>query len=138
MVQSLFIDRFKLAVHREMKESPVYLMTIGKKGPKLRENGGVRLNGSVQVVESGKPEWPDGWTMSALAAYLSDFTGRPVVDRTGLTGTYGIVLEFSRRDGDERPNIFTAVQEQLGLKLVAGKAPIEILVIDHIEKPSEN
>ena len=138
MVQALFVDRFKLTAHMEMKESPVYLLTIGKKGTKLREGGGVKLNGSVQVGASGKPEWPDGWTMSVLAGYLSNFTGRPVVDRTGLAGTYGITLDFSRMDGDEGPSVFTAVQEQLGLKLDGGKAPIEVLVIDHIDKPTMN
>jgi uncharacterized protein (TIGR03435 family) len=109
-----------------------------KSGVKLREGGGIRLNGSVQVGASGKPEWPDGWTMSALAGYLADVTGRPVVDRTGLSGKYGIELNFSRQDGDDRPSILTAVQEQLGLKLEAGRAPVEMLVIDHIEKPGPN
>jgi uncharacterized protein (TIGR03435 family) len=138
MVQSLFADRFKLVAHLEMKESSVYLLTIGKNGPKLREGGGVKLNGSIQAGASGKPDWADGWTASELAAHLADFAGRPVVDRTGLAGRYGVTLDFSRADGDDRPNIFTAVQEQLGLKLDAGKAPIEMLVIDHIEKPGEN
>ena len=138
MVQSLFADRFRLTTHFETREASVYLLTIGKSGPKLREGGGVRLNGSVQVGDTGKPDWPDGWTASELAAHLSDFTGRPVVDRTGLTGKYGITLDFSRTDGDERPSIFTAVQEQLGLRLDAGKAPIRMLVIDHIGKPGAN
>src|SRR5436309_8544389 len=98
------------------KESTIYLLTVGKNGPKLHKWGGVKTNGSVQVNASGKPEWPDGWTMPALARYLSDFAGRPVLDRTGLAGIYGITLTFSRRDGDDQASIFTAVQEQLGLK----------------------
>lgn len=138
MLQKLFVDRFRLAVHRQMKESPVYLLVVGKNGTKLREGGGVKLNGSVEVGASGKPVWEGGWTMSSLALHLSDFAGRPVIDRTGLTGSYGIDLSFSRSDGDDRPSVFTAVQEQLGLKLEAGKAPIEVLVIDHIERPSAN
>jgi uncharacterized protein (TIGR03435 family) len=138
MVQSLFTDRFKLATHREMKEVSVYLLVAGRNGARLREGGGIKLNGSVQVGATGKPEWPDGWTMSALAAYLADVTGRPVLDRTGLSAKYGIELNFSRQDGDDRPSIFTAVQEQLGLKLEAGRAPVEMLVIDHIEKPGAN
>lgn len=76
--------------------------------------------------------------MPFLAGYLSDVTGRPVVDRTGLAGTYGIALKFSRSDRDDNPSIFTAVQEQLGLKLEPGRALIDVLVIDHIEKPSAN
>ena len=138
MLQSLFVDRFKLAVHRELKESSVYLLAIAKKGTKLREGGGVKLNGSVQIGASGKAQWAEGWTMPELAVYLSDVVGRPVIDRTGLAGTYGIALSFSRRDGDDSPSIFTAVQEQLGLKLEPGRAPIEMLVIDHIEKPTAN
>jgi uncharacterized protein (TIGR03435 family) len=138
MVQALFVDRFKLAVHREMKESSVYLLTTAKNGTKLREGGGVKLNGSVQIGPLGKPDWPDGWTMSEAATYLSNYTDRPIVDRTGLTGRYGIALDFSRSNNDDRPSIFTAVQEQLGLKLDAGKAPIEMLIIDHIQKPDAN
>ena len=76
--------------------------------------------------------------MARLAAYLSDMTGRPVVDRTALEGSYGITLSFSRSNTDDAPSIFTAVQEQLGLKLEPGKAPVDLLVIDHIEKPGAN
>jgi uncharacterized protein (TIGR03435 family) len=142
MVQSLFADRFKLAVHTEMRESPVYLLTIAKNGPKLPkgggDGGGVKINGSVQVGAGGVSTWADGWTMPALAGYLSDWVGRLVVDQTGLGGAYGITIDFSRTDNDDRPSIFTAVQEQLGLKLDAGRAPVEMLVIDHIEKPGDN
>ena len=138
MVQSLLRDRFKLAQHRETREASVYFLTVGKSGVKMMRGGQVRLNRSVQVDSSGKPDWADGWTMSQLATYLSDFAGRPAVDRTGVDGKYGVELEFSRRDGDELPSIFTAVQDQLGLRLEAGKAPIEMLVIDHIEKASGN
>jgi uncharacterized protein (TIGR03435 family) len=138
MVQSLFADRFKLAAHLEMKESSVYLLTIGKNGVKLREGGGVKFGGSTEVDASGKLAYAEGWTMTQLASRLVDFTGRPVVDRTGLAGKYGITLDFSRADGDDRPSIFTAVQEQLGLKLEAAKAPVEMLIIDHIEKPGGN
>jgi bla regulator protein blaR1 len=138
MLQSLFADRFKLAVHHEMNQSTVYLLKIGKKGPKLPQGGGVKLNESVQMAAPGRPEWPNGWTMPRLAEHLSDVTGRPVVDRTGLDGTYGITLKYSRSDSDDNPSIFTAVQEQLGLKLEPGRAPVDVLVIDHIEKPSAN
>lgn len=138
MVQSLFADRFKLATHQEMKESSVYFLTIGKNGAKVKEGGGVHLNGSVQVDSSGKPDWPDGWTMPELARHLADWAGHPVLDRTALSGKYGITLNFSRTDTDDRPSIFTAVQEQLGLKLESGKAPVETMVIDHIERPTAN
>jgi uncharacterized protein (TIGR03435 family) len=138
MVQSLFVDRFKLRAHRESRTSRVYLLTIAKNGPKLRHGGGVKLNGGVQVNASGKPESPDGLTMAALAAILSIYTDRPVLDRTGLQGSYGITLDFSRGEGDDRVSIFTAVQEQLGLKLENGQAPVEMLIIDHIERADEN
>ncbi len=95
MLQSLFADRFNLVAHHEMKETTVYLLKIGKSGPKVPQGGGVKLNGSVQEEAPGRPEWPNGWTMPRLAAYLSDVTGRPVVDRTALDGTYGITLKFS-------------------------------------------
>jgi uncharacterized protein (TIGR03435 family) len=138
MAQSLFVDRFRLAVHRESKQSSVYLLTIGKGGMKLHVGNRVKLNGGVQMGASGKPQWPDGWTMSDLAMYLSNYTDRPVVDHTGLNGRYEINLDFSLSDQDNRPSIFTAVQEQLGLKLDAGQAPVEMLIVDHIQKPEPN
>jgi uncharacterized protein (TIGR03435 family) len=138
MVQSLLADRFKLTTHREMKDSSVYLLTVAKTGAKLHEGGGVELNGSIEVGDDGMPIWAAGWNMASLAGHLSDWAGRPVVDRTGLAGTYGITLNFSVADNDDRPNIFTAVQEQLGLKMESGRAPIGVLVIDHVERPSVN
>jgi uncharacterized protein (TIGR03435 family) len=138
MLQSVFANRFKMTAHRESRESPVYLLTTTKDGPKLRKGGQVKLNGGVQLDASGKPNWPDGLTMSTLANILSGYTDRTVVDRTGLEGNFGITLDFSIRDGDDRVSVFTAVQDQLGLKLEPGKALVPMLVIDHIEKPSEN
>jgi len=138
MLQSLFRDRFGMSAHWETKDAPVYQLTVGKNGSKLHGRGPVRINGSVQLTGPGKPQWPDGLTMPALAAILSNYTDRPVVDRTGLDGPYGITLNFSRTDSDGQPSIFTAVQEQLGLKLDAGRGPIQILTIDHIQKPDPN
>jgi uncharacterized protein (TIGR03435 family) len=84
-----------------------------------------------------------GVTIAALASSLASIAGRPVMDKTGLTGKYDYKLEFSPEDSQSDaepagPSIFTAVQEQLGLKLEAAKGPVEIVVIDHIEKPSGN
>jgi hypothetical protein len=83
-------------------------------------------------------EAPEGWDMPRLAGYLGDVpdVGRPVLDRTGLTGLYAFSLQFSRKDGDDRPIVFLALQEQLGLKLEAAKAPLDVVVIDHVERPS--
>jgi uncharacterized protein (TIGR03435 family) len=141
MVQSLLAERFKLATHTETREASVYFLTASKTHkmpPGGGPNGGVKFNGSVQVGDDGVPTWRDGLSMAALASYLSDWSGRPVIDRTGIEGKYGVTLDFSHRDGDDRPSVFTAVQEQLGLKLEPGRAPIEVMVIDHIERPSGN
>jgi uncharacterized protein (TIGR03435 family) len=142
MLQSLFADRFKLKTNFEMKEAPVYVLTIGKNGTKLHEGGSVKINGGIeylpQTLGPRKLKWPDGLTMPTLAIILSGHTDRPVVDLTGLQGTYGVTLNFSLADGDGEPSIFTAVQDQLGLKLDPARAPIEMLVIDHIERANQN
>jgi len=75
MVQSLLRDRFRLAQHRDTREASVYLLTVGKNGLKMHEGGQVRLNRAVRVDASGKPDWPDGWTMPPLAGRLSDSVG---------------------------------------------------------------
>ena len=136
MVQSLFADRFKLRTHRESRNARVYLLLVGKNGPKLRGRGPVIINGGRQIEENGRPTWPNGLTMSQLSGILASYTDRPVLDRTGLEGPYAVTLDFSVTDDDGRVNLFTAVQEQLGLKLEAGRAPVEMLVIDHIERPT--
>jgi len=137
MVQSLFAERFKLKMHREPRESRVYFLTMGKDPLKLRKGGEVRING-LQIDATGKPTWADGITLAQLASILSNRTDRPVVDRTGLQGKYGMTIDYSTEDGDDHPNVYTAVREQLGLRLEAGRAPIDVLVIDHIEKPAPN
>jgi uncharacterized protein (TIGR03435 family) len=138
MVQSLPEDRFKLVSHREMKETSVYLLTVAKSGSKLHSGGGVKFGGSIEVGDAGKPIYADGWTMEQLASRLTNFAGRPVIDRTGLDGKYGIDLDFSRTGQDDKPSIFTAVQDQSGLKLEPGKASLEAMAIDHIERPADN
>jgi uncharacterized protein (TIGR03435 family) len=138
LLRSLFTERFHLVTHHEERITSVYFLRPAKTGPKLRPGGGVHLNGSVQVNDDGKPEWPDGWSMSRLARFLSDMVERPVIDQTGLPGTYGIALEWSRGDNDDRPDIRTAISDQLGLRLTSGKAPVDMLVIDHIQRPDPN
>jgi uncharacterized protein (TIGR03435 family) len=146
MLQTLLADRFKLKVHRESKEMPVYALVVGKDGPKFKESapdatfsgyGGV--NGRNQYMKQTKA------TMEDLTDSLGIFADRPIVDRTGLTGTYDYRIEatpdFRLHGGSEDLSdisVFAAVQEQLGLKLEPQKALIEILVVDHIEKPSAN
>jgi uncharacterized protein (TIGR03435 family) len=144
MLQSLLMDRFKLKVHRETRVMPVYALVVGKGGPKLKESApdaepsltsiGTR-SAQLTVVKGG---------MDRLAIQLSSSPGvdRPVIDKTGLTGSYDYKLRWTFEVGTstsdtDSVSIFTALQ-QLGLKLEPRKAPIEILVVDHAERPSAN
>jgi uncharacterized protein (TIGR03435 family) len=144
MVQSLLADRFKMTVHRETREMRVYALVVSKKG-KVHEvsadgdGEGVRIN-RARFQSLSDAEAPKGMSMERLAGYLGDLpaVGLPVIDKTGLTGIYSFSLTFSVKEGDDRPSIWTAVQEQLGLKLEATKAPLDVLVVDHIEKASAN
>ena len=175
-VQSLLADRFKLTLHRETKEFPVYALMIAKNGSKLQEVADTPLE-SGPPDPKGAPDGPrkgmkgirmdrgevsgQGATISLLAEVLSNQVGRTVLDKTGLKGHYDFTLKWTpdesqgamiKGPGDggpgtgnappppdaSGPSIFTAVQEQLGLKLESQKGPVEILVIDHVERPSEN
>jgi len=151
ILQAVLADRFQLKVHRETKDLPVYALVLGKNGPKLKESAPDAKPGAGYNSGPGGVRMTN-WktTTTQFAAGLSLQADRPVVDKTGLTGFYDIALEWSRDDGqhsalgvpretdDAGPSLFTAVQEQLGLKLETARAPIEVLVIDHAEKPSEN
>jgi uncharacterized protein (TIGR03435 family) len=140
MNQSLLADRFKLKVHFETREMPGFALVIAKGGPKLtpaKDGESSRL--SVRQNEmTAKAITLDQWIHSPFLG------GRMVVDQTGLKGTYDFTLSWSEQsgagqeNGTDAPSLFTAVQEQLGLKLVPTKGPVEVIVIDHIEKPSEN
>jgi len=142
MLQTLLAERCKLAVHREAKEESVYAFTVAKGGPKLKPYDAANWgNGN----RSGKGHLElHNITVSQLGNFLYNETGRFVVDMSGLTGTYDIVLDWTPADtpaDDPKangPSLFTAVKEQLGLRLEAQKAPVDFLVIDHVEKPSEN
>jgi uncharacterized protein (TIGR03435 family) len=147
ILQAVLADRFQLKVHREMKDLPVYALNIGKNGPKMKESppdakfaAGFELRPFARMTDRKT-------TMTQFAGFLSVYAGRPVVNRTGLTGSYDFTLEWNLdeiREGEPggadttRPSIFTAVQNQLGLKLEPSRAPVEVLVIDHAEKPLEN
>jgi uncharacterized protein (TIGR03435 family) len=208
MLQNLLAERFKLTLHREKKDLPMYALVVGKNGPKMKESvedaapkgGGpadgpaavmgkptvdrdgfpvlppaaagrtavslALMNGNVRMTASKQP-------MSGLAEDLSRQLDLPVVDMTGLTGKYDFTLYFSPEglagmrlpaglappppnaappgeggpgspmasapDGQSNPSLFAAIQEQLGLKLEQRKGPVDLLVIDHLEKaPIEN
>jgi bla regulator protein BlaR1 len=153
MMQSLLADRFQLKTHFETKEMPVYELVLAKGGSKLKEDS----DPTKRRVAVG------GSTIRATAAPISvifdalecapDVGGREVVDRTGLTGSYDFSLRWTPLqtaaapgDGNgslspadaEGASLFTAIEEQLGLKLVPAKRSAQVLVIDHIERPSPN
>jgi uncharacterized protein (TIGR03435 family) len=144
LLQTLLADRFQLRVHRESKEMPVYALVIGKAGPKLKDSApdattGMRASVTLATVTSTFTKSP----MSSLVRVLSSAADRPVLDQTGLTGSYDYKIEFARDPAaavaeSSAASLFTAVQEQLGLKLEPRKASIETLVIDHAERPSDN
>jgi uncharacterized protein (TIGR03435 family) len=139
MLQTLLEERFKLVVHRETKELPVFALVVGKKGPKFRQ---VKDDGSGAEIAGGDGHQIKAHhiSMKLLAGALQGYVGDPVLDETGLTGIYDLNLDFTVDENisAEGPRIFEAVQDQLGLKLEARKGPVEVIVIDHIEKPSAN
>jgi uncharacterized protein (TIGR03435 family) len=151
MIQTLLVERMGLKGHWETKETSVYALVIAKNGPKLNEvkadpDHPVSANAGTDVKASGSRQGiqfiADGSSTKAIAAMLVSQLNMPVVDKTGLTGAYKFTLQFGREwsanDPDGWPDIFTAVQEQLGLKLESTKAAIPVLIIDHIEPPSAN
>ena len=159
MLRALLEDRFQLKVRRESKEMPVYALVMAKNGPKLAEHAGdppkpgeaVRIGyGSLQYEKA---------RVAALAFQLSVQSGRTVIDKTELAGEYDFALRWTpdpEEGGPESiglppdpnrkippvdpnlPSIFTALQQQLGLRLESQKGPVDILVIDRVEKPTEN
>lgn len=158
MLQAVLEERFHLKLHHETREIPVYALTTGKAGLKLRAaegptctpapgkpcRSGVQLQGRNLVLDLRG-------TMAQFADTLSVSLDRPVVDQTGLTATFDFHLEFAidqttpQFQGLIDPanpsggvSIFTAIQEQLGLKLDPARGPGDFLVIDHVERPSEN
>jgi len=139
MLQALLAERFKLVVHRETKELPIYALVAGKNGPKVRA---VEDDGSAAEIGSGSGHQIKAHhiSMKLLAATLQGYIGDIVVDETGLAGLFDLDLDFNVDESmsSEGPTVFEAVQRQLGLKLEARKGPVEVVVIDHVEKPSAN
>ena len=144
MMQNLLAERFQLRLHRETRDLPVYALVVGKNGAKLKiSDPRAREGGFVQGTANGLHMETTKGSMERLARQLSSSAGRPVIDRTGLAGTYEYTLDWfpaNRIPAPEStvPSMFIAVQEQLGLRLESTTAPQEVLVIDRVEKPSEN
>jgi uncharacterized protein (TIGR03435 family) len=151
MLQTLLEERFQLRVHQETRDVNGYTLVLSKGGPKIKLNsdaicpppcGGTNVSASGKLTSRKVP-------MSRFANRLTEIVGRPVVDATGLAGEFDIDLdwapapaEFGGRGheipNDPRPSFFTALQEQLGLKLEPQKTTVHILIIDSAEKPSEH
>ncbi len=170
MIQTLLADRFKLTLHKESKEAPIYALVVAKNGPKIKELPPEEPKPSDPKDAPDKPDpkhpgrggmrmgrgelTGQGIKLSFLAEALSNQVGRTVIDKTGLKGDYSFELKWTpdeshdlgfKGPGDapppsdaNGPSVFTALQEQLGLKLESEKGPVDLLVIDHAEKASEN
>ncbi|HEV3199894.1 MAG TPA: TIGR03435 family protein [Bryobacteraceae bacterium] len=142
MTQALLTERFKLTLHRETRQLPIYVLVVGKNGPKIHsvEDGQGRTSGRPGRLEATKIP------IQKLADLLARLTGQQVVDETGLKGVFDFTLEWSPDETQKMtpdevvaaaatgPSIYSALQEQLGLKLQGRKGPVEVLVVDHIEK----
>ncbi|HJZ99463.1 MAG TPA: TIGR03435 family protein, partial [Candidatus Solibacter sp.] len=142
------IERFKLVTHQESKTIPVYNLVIRKGGFKLRPIDAnlpapfeLYSNFHFQPVPGDATELRGTGTIGQLSDFLARVAGRPVVDHTGISGNFEFRL-LCAIDGfpglEASPSVFDAVQSQLGLKLEAGTAAVEITVVDHAEKPAEN
>jgi uncharacterized protein (TIGR03435 family) len=145
MLQDLLAKRFHLAIHRETRSLPVYELVVAKGGPKLpppnNDSSIIIRTESLPRVQSDSFVFHDV-TLPHFAEMLSQLRGidLPIVDRSGITGYYDIVLKSApaaAREGDTAA-LFNILQQQTGLKLSLGKAPFEVIVIDHSERPSEN
>jgi uncharacterized protein (TIGR03435 family) len=161
MLQTLLVERFKIVTHREIKELSGYALVVGKNGPKLSTKTAAGEAPPLPDYLGGKPsaafegriftstEGPGtaaitgrGVSVAQLADELSEEMGVFVSDQTGLGGEYYFGFKFESIRGPIGPAqslpVFSAVQDDLGLKLEKQKRPVEILVVDHVEKPSEN
>lgn len=147
MLQALLADRFNLAVHTETRDLPAYALVLarsdGRLGPQLRRSSAdCAATPTACRTSVGSDIRATGQALTALAGTLPQFLSRRVFDRTGLSGLFDFELRFSDSDpavgGSDLPSIFTALQEQLGLKLEPTRAPAEVIVIDRIARPTEN
>jgi uncharacterized protein (TIGR03435 family) len=168
MLQALLVERFKLAFHRETQQLPVYELTRASANTKLQPTkegsctvysldapapsaavaGGTTFCGFPHLMQNGISRTLDGKgvSMATLAGNIARSLRRAVIDKSGLTGTYDLHLEWTdaplndipNPETSDRPSIFTAVTEQLGLKLESAKGPVEVIVIDRMERPSQN
>jgi uncharacterized protein (TIGR03435 family) len=156
MLGVVLTERFHLKDHTEIKQLPVYELTVGKGGPKFKPNPAT-VPGGDALPNDGPPRGGTGINlsngtasltgntvpMSILATDLSEQLDRTVIDRTGLNGLYDFHLSWTADNAspvaeDAPPSLFTALQDQLGLRLQPGKGPVKTLVVDHLEMPAGN
>jgi len=147
MVRKLLAERFGLKAHIEQREMPVFALTVAKGGPKLAPSKGDPSGLPRQQVNGGsgvrRLEFMNT-SMKEMTLLMLLEVDRPIVDQTGLKGKYDFKLNFTNdesrapTDGSAPPNLFTAIQEQDGLKLDAVKAPAPVLVVDAVMRPSAN
>jgi len=143
MLQELLAERFKLVVHRESRSITAFALEATKTGPKIKNSEGESLT-KTRSSNAGVSMDIANTDMDAFVRVLSRELDRPVVNRTGLKGSYSFMLEWSSenrsraKDALDAGSLFTAIQEQLGLRLRSERAPVEVLVVDSAERPSEN
>lgn len=145
MLQKLMADRFGLQIKREKRELSVFAIEVAKGGPKLKSAADPDAEPDQEGEGHGTEQTQiyTSATMKDFALGMNFFMDRPVVDQTGLTGKYDFRVRYTYDevraiDPNAPPGMFTAIQEQLGLKLQPVKAPVDVMVIDHVERPSEN
>lgn len=149
LLRGMLEERFALKARWVEEARPVYLLTLARGGAKLRESeeGNTNLQVGANSISLRRGSVAD------LAKVLATALGRPVIDRTGLSGSYDLFvqwddapvreggvpgIEAATTAGNDRGSIFSAVQEQLGLRLESGRAPVDVLVIDGMERPTAN
>jgi uncharacterized protein (TIGR03435 family) len=166
MLQSLLADRFQLKFHRQMKDSPVYTLVVSKDGPKIKlvddqqspsvdgpSLPGAGPNRGAVRIGAGSL-FGNAVELSLFSRLLSQRLDRTIIDETNLAGRYNVQLQWAPSPGEmpygpggnslsppadsSGPSVFAAIREQLGLELKSSRAPVEMFVIDHAEKPSEN
>ncbi len=158
MIRHLLADRFQLKFHHDKRELSAFVLTVGKDGAKLKPsqpNGNLHGIGDTNLPSQSAMMFANNSPIPAFTSFLQSLVlDRPVVDQTGLTGRYDLTVTFTMDDSlfnghppsfpkpeegvEAAPNLFDAIQQQLGLKLTAEKTQVDVLAIDHLEKPSDN
>jgi len=154
MVRSLLAERFTLKVHRETREMPIYVLTVSKGGIKAPRSveGACTTFDPRNPPRSGAPRAPScgnnlirtsSWNATAIdmdsaAAALVGVLERKVVNRTSVTGKFDIQVQWTPDQGDLTPSLFTVLEEQLGLKVESSRGPVDVLVIDHVDRPTDD